>query len=236
MKCDSGTFKAGTDLEKQCEDCATGKYKATPGEAQCDDCQANSGTGTSTGSTAVSACVADAGHTGSGNSVTKCAADTFKAASGAETCTPCPANSETAGAMGSTASTDCVAVPTEASASGSVSASGSGSNDSGSNAWWIILVVLMVLGFGAAAAFFLNQKKKDRVVPVQDREALKKAFDNFDTDNSGELSKEEFRTVMMMSGSKTGLTDVQFETLFQEVDKDASGVISFDEYYAWSQV
>ena len=65
---------------------------------------------------------------------------------------------------------------------------------------------------------------------------LKKAFDSFDTDNSGDLSKEEFRTVMMMSGSKTGLTDVQFETLFQEVDKDASGVISFDEYYAWSQV
>ena len=93
----------------------------------------------------------------------------------------------------------------------------------------------MVLGCCAAAAFFLL-KKKDRVAPVQDREALKKSFDSFDTDNSGELSKEEFRTVMMMSGCKTGLTDVQFETLFQEVDKDASGVISFDEYYAWSQV
>ena len=61
---------------------------------------------------------------------------------------------------------------------------------------------------------------------------LKKAFDSFDTDNSGELSKEEFRTVMTM---RSGLTDVQFETLFQKVDKDGSGVISFDEYYAWSQ-
>ena len=67
---------------------------------------------------------------------------------------------------------------------------------------------------------------------MQDREALKKAFDSFDTDNSGDLSKEEFRTVMTM---RSGLTDVQFETLFQKVDKDASGVISFDEYYAWSQ-
>jgi hypothetical protein len=34
---------------------------------------------------------------------------------------------------------------------------------------------------------------------------------------------------------RSGLTDVQFETLFQKVDTDASGVISFDEYYAWSQ-
>jgi Ca2+-binding EF-hand superfamily protein len=47
----------------------------------------------------------------------------------------------------------------------------------------------MVLGCCAAAAFFLQ--KKDRVTPVQDREGLKKAFDNFDTDNSGDLSKED---------------------------------------------
>ena len=92
------------------------------------------------------------------------------------------------------------------------------------------MLVVMVFCFGAAAAFFLQAKGK--VVPVQDRETLKKAFDIFDTDNSGELSKEEFRAVMTM---RSGLTDVQFETLFQTVDKDASGRISFDEYYAWSQ-
>ena len=203
------------------------------GAISCTECPVNSKTAGLKGSTAVSACVAEAGHTGSGNSVTQCAADTFKAASGAETCTPCPANSETAGAMGSTASTDCVAVPTEASASGSVSASGSGSNDSGSNAWWIILVVLMVLGCCAAAAFFLL-KKKDRVAPVQDREALKKSFDSFDIDNSGELSKEEFRAVADVTMS-SGLTDAEFEKLFSKVDVDQSGRISFDEYYAWSQ-
>jgi hypothetical protein len=137
--------------------------------------------------------------------------------------------------MGSTASTDCVAVPTEASASGSVSASGSGSNDSGSNAWWIVLVVLMVLGFGAAAAFFL-QKKKDRVAPVTDREELRTAFNAFDTDRSGELNKEEFRAVMVMTkeGEQRKVTDVEFENLFSEVDKDGSGSISFDEYYAWT--
>ena len=77
-------------------------------------------------------------------------------------------------------------------------------------------------------------QKKSKVAPVHDREALKKAFDRFDTDNSGDLNKEEFRTVMMMSG-KTALTEIEFDTLFQEVDKDSSGVISFDEYYVWTQ-
>jgi hypothetical protein len=83
--------------------------------------------------------------------------------------------------MGSTASADCVAVPTEAPASGLVSASGSDSNDSENDALWITLVVLMVLlGFGAAAAFFLFpslfapvQVAPVQDAPVQDREDLK---------------------------------------------------------------
>ena len=93
----------------------------------------------------------------------------------------------------------------------------------------------MVLGFGAAAAFFLL-KKKDRVAPLQDREALKNAFDSFDTDDSGELSKEEFRAVMMRTtGEGEALTAAEFEKLFSKVDVDQSGRISFDEYYAWNQ-
>ena len=92
----------------------------------------------------------------------------------------------------------------------------------------------MVLGFGAAAAFFLQ--KKDRVAPVPDREVLRTAFNAFDTDHSGELNKEEFRAVMVMTkeGEQRKVTDVEFENLFSEVDKDGSGSISFDEYYAWS--
>jgi Ca2+-binding EF-hand superfamily protein len=38
--------------------------------------------------------------------------------------------------------------------------------------------------------------------------------------------------MMRTTGEGEALTDTEFETLFQKVDKDASGVISFDEYYA----
>ena len=81
----------------------------------------NSKTGAGvTGSTDKTACKAAEGYSGAdGGPFTACLENTFKAAAGAEACTACPANSETAGAMGSTASTDCVAVPTKASASGS---------------------------------------------------------------------------------------------------------------------
>ena len=211
--------------------CPVGTFKAAIGPGDCKKCPDHSKTGDKTGSTAIAACVADAGFTGSGDDVVECEANTYKATAGAEDCTPCAANSKTGDKTGSTASADCVEASASDSVSGSVSGSGSDSNDSGSNAWWIILVVLMVLGGVAAAAFFL-QKKKDRVAPVQDREALKKAFDSFDIDHSGELSKDEFRAVMTM---RSGLTDAEFEKLFSKVDVDQSGRISFDEYYAWSQ-
>jgi Ca2+-binding EF-hand superfamily protein len=99
------------------------------------------------------------------------------------------------------------------------------------------------------AAFFLVQQK-GRVAPVQDREDLEKsstdreelrtAFNAFETDHSGELNKEEFRAVMVMTKEgeeNSALTDVhvEFEIVYSEVDKDGrSGSISFDEYYAWS--
>jgi hypothetical protein len=71
---------------------------------------------------------------------------------------------------------------------------------------------------------------------ASDREALKKAFDSFDTDDSGELSKEEFRAVMMRTtGEGEALNDAEFEKLFSKVDLNEDGNISFDEYHAWSQ-
>ena len=40
--------------------------------------------------------------------------------------------------------------------------------------------------------------------------------------------------VMTKEGEQRKVTDVEFENLFSEVDRDGSGSISFDEYYAWS--
>ena len=66
---------------------------------------------------------------------------------------------------------------------------------------------------------------------------MKKAFDVFDTDNSGGLDKEEFRNIMSMQTNAkvdSTLTDAEFETLFEKVDSDGSGVVSFDEYFVWA--
>ena len=54
------------------------------------------------------------------------------------------------------------------------------------------------------------------------------------------LDKEEFRKIMSMQTHKDGeqssaLNEAQFEDLFKAVDKDGSGVISFEEYFVWSQ-
>jgi hypothetical protein len=211
--------------------CAAGMYTSATGAAACTTCPANSGTGTIIGSTAIAACKASAGYNGvDGEAAVKCPVDTFKADIGSADCSACPANTKTSDKTGSTASTDCLAAAATAAA-----AAGTSSDTGTDDVWWIILLVLMGLCFVAAAAFFLQ--KKGKVKPVRTRlyyEGLKKAFDSFDTDNSGELSKEEFRAVMMMSG-KNALTELAFDRLFQVIDKDASGVISFDEYYAWSQ-
>jgi hypothetical protein len=90
--------------------CAAGKFKAATGAAACEDCPDNSGTGTDIGTVAQSSCLANAGYTGSGSSVSACAANTYKAAGTSSAgCTSCPLNSSTAGSSASAAVSACVA-------------------------------------------------------------------------------------------------------------------------------
>jgi hypothetical protein len=75
--------------------------------------------------------------------------------------------------------------------------------------------------------------------PVVDTSALRKAFDIFDTDGSGELDKAEFRAVMTMSqedgdDQDVALSEGEFELMFAQVDTDGTGSISFEEYLAWT--
>ena len=96
-----------------------------------------------------------------------------------------------------------------------------------------MLVLLLVV---VSVAFLRKTPSKVADVP-HERGRLKKAFDAFDTDQSGELSKDEFRVVMTTMNTATGdaLTDAEFEKLFLKVDLNEDGKISFDEYYSWSQ-
>lgn len=70
------------------------------------------------------------------------------------------------------------------------------------------------------------------------RKKLKKAFDTFDKDKSGDLSQQEFREIMSMTvdlSADTTLSEAEFEEMFARVDLDRSGRISFEEYFAWVQ-
>ena len=217
--------------------CATGKYKDTTGASAqaCDDCPPNTGTVGKLGVKAESGCLADAGYFGSSSSVTACPKDTFKTDTGAAGCTGCPAKSNTGGAMGSTVASACVAT-----SSGVADGAVLDGNATDSTVIIItVLAVVMTIAMIGVAIVVLNGKK-DKVAPAPDRASLKEAFDVFDADGSGALDKEEFRNVMSMLTHKEGeqpsaLSEAQFEAVFQEVDKDGSGVISFDEYFVWSQ-
>ena len=62
--CVAGTFDHDSLAGTACQDCAAGTYSLTDGLVSCDSCTANSGTGTTAGSSAVSACQCDLGYTG----------------------------------------------------------------------------------------------------------------------------------------------------------------------------
>ena len=104
--------------------CASGTFKAAAASsAACTACPSNSGTGVDTGSSAESYCLADAGFTGAGSTVSECAIDTFKAvAASSDACDSCPSSSTTGSSMGSDELTDCLADAGFTGTGGSVAA------------------------------------------------------------------------------------------------------------------
>ena len=233
---DAGFTGSGSNVEV----CAANTYKATAASAKaCNDCPTNSGG--ESGVKAERECLADAGYFGRGRSVAACPTDTFKTAPGATGCTGCPAKSNTGGATGSTVASACVAaeevVTPSAGATNSAAATSDGNTSDSTVVIITVMVVLMCCAIFVVAIVYNNEdKNKDQVAPTSqaDRETLKNAFDLFDTDNTGELNKEEFRLAMSAGDEDSAFSNADFEKLFARVDSDGSGVISFDEYYRWS--
>ena len=64
---------------------------------------------------------------------------------------------------------------------------------------------------------------------------IDRIWDEYDTDKSGDLDKEETRKFVeqmlgvMVSGSDGKVSDAEFENIWQQFDDDGSGLIEKDE-------
>lgn len=55
---------------------------------------------------------------------------------------------------------------------------------------------------------------------------LQRAFDVFDMDHNGYISREELRCVMESLGEK--LSDIELDEMLKEADKDGDGQVNFE--------
>ncbi|GMI11988.1 hypothetical protein TrLO_g5766 [Triparma laevis f. longispina] len=85
----------------------------------------------------------------------------------------------------------------------------------------------------------VEDKEKDKArkgMEAQERfrEEMKDAFKFFDTDDSGEIDKVEFRH-LLSSGHLIHVPTDEIDDSYSQIDKDGSGGVDFDEFFAWFQ-
>ena len=61
------------------------------------------------------------------------------------------------------------------------------------------------------------------------RASVRKAFEQYDTDGSGTISKDEFQTILEHR-YMSALSAEQVDELMNEADKDGSGLIDYEEF------
>lgn len=80
-----------------------------------------------------------------------------------------------------------------------------------------------------------NSATKAKAAPATTQRGIDKAFRAFDLDRSGTIERSEF--ISIMTHGTTGLTTVQAEMLFDELDEDRSGTVDVEEFrVAWGDI
>lgn len=64
---------------------------------------------------------------------------------------------------------------------------------------------------------------------------IRRVFDKFDTDGSGELDKDEFELMICvyMGAKKADISKDRLSTWWREIDVDGSGLVEFPEFVEW---
>jgi len=70
-------------------------------------------------------------------------------------------------------------------------------------------------------------------IPQDNPEMILEIFNRIDTDKSGAIDPDEFRTLVKDLHLK--LDDVEIMALFKSIDSDGNGTIEFNEFLAWWQ-
>lgn len=82
----------------------------------------------------------------------------------------------------------------------------------------------------------MRRLARDNDIPITEVERVKKVFDQFDLDGSGNIETEEFFHVIMKLLNAQKPSDVskkKLERYWNEADRDGSGEISFEEFLLW---
>ena len=96
----------------------------------------------------------------------------------------------------------------------------------------LFLIVYSLVGIPAATMTLLYLAERalhcfSRLVQIR-TDKIRKAFETYDDDNSGQLDLDEFRQAVRHLGTK--LSEFQFQELVAEIDVDASGEIDIEEF------
>jgi len=82
----------------------------------------------------------------------------------------------------------------------------------------------------------IRQLARERKMLLLDVERIKKVFDHFDEDGSGEIEQVEFREILCSLMNIKNQADVSEQRLlryWRELDSDLSGAVTFDEFLDW---
>jgi len=82
----------------------------------------------------------------------------------------------------------------------------------------------------------IRQLAREQDMTLPDVEKVKRFFNEFDTDSSGEIDEDEFRHILYKMLHVRDVTDVPVKRLqryWREVDLDGSGSIGFNEFLIW---
>lgn len=82
----------------------------------------------------------------------------------------------------------------------------------------------------------IRKLAREQKMLLPDVERIKRLFDEFDTDGSGEIEEEEFRHILYRMLRVKNTTDIPLKRLqryWREVDLDGSGNVGFDEFLIW---